>query len=94
MNSKNKALLHKMKSLLQKTTFITTNTLGICLNPSHKYNINPECIENFTDGHMVINRDRPGSILIAPANLEGEDVYVGDMPVIQGGANWQIIPLT
>ena len=33
---------------------------------------------------MDINRVRPGFILIAPAHLEDEDVYVGDMHVIQG----------
>lgn len=54
------------------------------IDAPHEYGIKPEGIEHLTDGHMDINRVRPGSILIAPVRLDGGGVYVGDMHAMQG----------
>lgn len=50
----------------------------------HDYAITPEGIANLTDGHMDINRVRPGAVLIVPVRLPGGGVYVGDMHGMQG----------
>jgi len=50
----------------------------------HDYGIQPEGIEQLTDGHMDVNRVRAGAVLIVPVRMAGAGVYVGDMHAMQG----------
>lgn len=54
------------------------------VNAPHEYGITADQLKDVTDGHMDINRVRPGAVLIAPVRLPGGGVYVGDMHAMQG----------
>lgn len=50
----------------------------------HPYAKTEEDLEARTDGHMDINRVRPGAILICPVKVPGGGVYIGDAHALQG----------
>lgn len=50
----------------------------------HPYAKTEEDLETRTDGHMDINRVRPGAILICPVKVPGGGVYIGDAHALQG----------
>ncbi len=50
----------------------------------HKYALTQEQLACRTDGHMDINRVRPGAILICPVKVPGGGVYLGDAHAMQG----------
>ena len=50
----------------------------------HEYGMTKDELEDRTDGHMDINRVRPGAILICPVKVDGGGIYVGDMHAMQG----------
>lgn len=50
----------------------------------HEYGISKEQLSGVTDGHMDINKVRPGAVLICPVRVPGAGVYVGDMHAMQG----------
>lgn len=51
----------------------------------HEYALTQEELKKHkTDGHMDINKVRPGAILIAPVKVKGGGVYVGDAHAMQG----------
>lgn len=54
------------------------------INAPHDYGMTEAEIEDRTDGHMDVNRVRPGAILICPVKVEGGGVYLGDLHAMQG----------
>ena len=54
------------------------------LGAPHPYAKTEADLASRTDGHMDINRVRPGAILICPVKVPGGGVYVGDAHALQG----------
>jgi len=54
------------------------------IGAQHDYAMTEAEIEDRTDGHLDINRVRPGSVLISPVKTKGGGVYLGDMHAMQG----------
>ncbi|NLT58965.1 MAG: acetamidase/formamidase family protein [Clostridiales bacterium] len=50
----------------------------------HPYALTEAQLAHRTDGHMDINRVRPGAILICPVKVPGGGVYMGDAHALQG----------
>lgn len=51
----------------------------------HEYALEAEALaQHKTDGHMDINKVRPGAIVIAPVKVKGGGVYMGDVHAMQG----------
>lgn len=54
------------------------------LGAPHEYSMTEEELEDRTDGHMDVNKVRPGAILICPVKVPGGGVYAGDVHAMQG----------
>lgn len=54
------------------------------IDAPHEYGIKKDQLALRTDGHMDINRVRPGAIVIAPVKVDGAGIYLGDMHAMQG----------
>lgn len=54
------------------------------LNASHEYSQTEESLKDKTDGHMDINKVRPGAVLVCPVKVAGAGIYVGDVHALQG----------
>ncbi|MBR5267915.1 MAG: acetamidase/formamidase family protein [Lachnospiraceae bacterium] len=54
------------------------------LGAPHPYAKTEADLEARTDGHMDINRVRPGAILICPVKVPGGGIYIGDAHALQG----------
>lgn len=50
----------------------------------HAYAKTKEELEKRTDGHMDINKVRPGAVVICPVKVKGAGIYVGDVHGMQG----------
>lgn len=54
------------------------------IGAEHNYAKTPEELEKRTDGHMDINKVRPGAVVLCPVNISGGGVYIGDVHAMQG----------
>lgn len=54
------------------------------IGAEHDYAKTKEELEKRTDGHMDINKVRPGAVVICPVKVKGAGIYVGDVHGMQG----------
>lgn len=71
-----------------KSTFPDSHNAGdfgqALIGATHSYAKTQETLADKTDGHMDINKVRPGAVVIAPVKVKGAGVYVGDVHAMQG----------